>query len=291
MKKTQKYFLALSVLTLVISFNNLAFGELNLDKLSAADIQKVKDLIHKLDPLIVERDKKRDLAKLTFAELYAPLDQGQKEFLKQFENLDAEELNVKIPFRGFATGKEGLVLIIGQKVKVRDKKKEGTDKDVRDLSPQFLPPKVFQQYLTMMKAMQEDIDKRLLIESGYRSSAYQLYLFVFYLSNHDYSIRETVKFVALPGYSEHGSPKNQAIDFINPDGINGEDNPKEFEALPEYEWLLKNAGRFGFVLSYPKSDQAGITFEPWHWRFDETRITQKTRKESKKDQRKDEKQK
>jgi len=95
-----------------------------------------------------------------------------------------------------------------------------------------------------------------------------LYLLVYYLQNHDYSIRETTKFVALPGYSEHGAPKFQAVDFINADGINGENNPQEFEDLPEYRWLVKNARRFGFVLSYPKKSGTGITYEPWHWRYE-----------------------
>ena len=94
------------------------------------------------------------------------------------------------------------------------------------------------------------------------------YLFVFYLSNHDYSIRETVKFVALPGYSEHGAPKCQAIDFINAEGINGEENAADFENLEENKWLLANARRFGFVLSYPKNAPSGITYEPWHWHYE-----------------------
>ena len=119
--------------------------------------------------------------------------------------------------------------------------------------------------------MQKDIGKRLYVESGYRSSAYQLYLFVSYLKNHSYSIKETAKFVALPGYSEHGDPQHQAIDFINENGIN-QDRPKEFENLPEYQWLLANAGKFGFVLSYPRNSKEGITFEPWHWRYDEKTV-------------------
>jgi D-alanyl-D-alanine carboxypeptidase len=106
------------------------------------------------------------------------------------------------------------------------------------------------------------------VESAYRSSAYQLYLFVYYLSNHDYSIRETAKWVALPGYSEHGDPEHLALDFINANGINGEYNTPEFEALPEYQWLLQNAASFGFSLSYPKTQNTGITYEPWHWRYD-----------------------
>jgi D-alanyl-D-alanine carboxypeptidase len=95
-----------------------------------------------------------------------------------------------------------------------------------------------------------------------------LYLFVFYLSNHAYSIRETVKYVALPGYSEHGCPRRQALDFINEEGINGDGCPEQFEALAENAWLLKNAHKFNFVLSYPKDAKEGITYEPWHWRIE-----------------------
>lgn len=257
----------LTVLTVFLSAG-IASAELNVDKLSAEDIAKVKNLIKKLEPLILERDKKKDLARLTFEELYAPLNDEEKAFLKHFEKLDAKKLGVKIPFRQFATGKEDLVLITGQKVKVVGEHKKATKKEFRELPPQFLPRNVYEAYLKMMAAMEKDIGKRLYIESGYRSSAYQLYLFVFYLKNHDYSIQETRRWVALPGYSEHGAPNFQAIDFINKDGINGEDNPSEFDVLPEYAWLTKNAHKFGFVLSYPKNAPNGITYEPWHWRYE-----------------------
>ncbi len=261
-------FLGFMGLAILLSSVTASFAGLNTDKLSDEDIVKVKALIKKLEPFIHARDKTKDLAKLTFEELYAPLTKEEQEFLKQFEKLDAKKLGVKIPFRGFATGKEDLKLIVGQKVKVIGEAKKKTKKEYRELAPQFLPPNVYAKYEEMMAAMEKDIGKRLLIESGYRSSAYQLYLFVYYLQNHAYSIHETRKFVALPGYSEHGAPKFQAIDFINKDAINGEDNPSEFDVLPEFAWLQKNAHKFGFVLSYPKDGPVGITYEPWHWRYE-----------------------
>jgi LAS superfamily LD-carboxypeptidase LdcB len=184
--------------------------------------------------------------------------------LRDFQELDAQALNVKIPFRGMATGKEPLTKITGQRIRYINIQNGAT----RELGAQYLPEPVYEKYKEMMAAMQKDTGKRLLIESGYRSSAYQLYLFVYYLKNHTYSIRETVKFVALPGFSEQGAPAHQAIDFINEAGINGEYNIKEFEDLPEYDWLLRHAGEFGFVLSYKKNDPSGITYEPWHWRID-----------------------
>ena len=242
-----------------------AFANLDLDSLPPQDIMMVKTLLKRLAPLIKQRETENPLATLTFDELYAPLNAKEAQFLRNFQGLDAKALNVKIPFRGIATGKEPLMKIAGQRVRYINIQNGAT----HELGVQYLPEHVYEKYKDMMAAMQKDIGKRLLIESGYRSSAYQLYLFVFYLKNHGYSIRETVKFVALPGYSEHGAPAHQAVDFINVLGINGENNAKEFEDLPEYHWLMSHAGEFGFVLSYPKMDPSGITFEPWHWRFDE----------------------
>jgi len=265
----KKFLTGVMACCLVVLLSASVRAELKLDGLPPKDIEMVKALLEKLQPLTKARVKEETLATLTFDELYAPLDDEEKLFLKSFQDLDAKELNVRIPFRGMATGQEPLKKIAGQRIRYV-RVENGAS---HEIGVQYLPQHVYDRYEQMMKAMEHDIGKRLLIESGYRSSAYQLYLFVFYLSNHDYSIRETVKFVALPGYSEHGAPQHQAVDFINPDGINGEDNPQEFEDLPEYDWLLQNAGKFGFVLSYPKTGKAGITYEPWHWRFEPGKMT------------------
>lgn len=257
----KKFLLCACVLFLSVPVCSAA---LDLDKLPEQDVQQVKDLIAKLDPYIREREAAENLATLTFDELYAPLNEADRAFLKSFQDIDPRAAGVRIPYREIATGQEELVVIRGQKMMVT---KDGKEEE-KIVPPQYLPPKVFQKYTEMMDAMQKDLGKRLLVESGYRSSAYQLYLFVYYLKNHEYSIKETVKFVTLPGYSEHGSPNHQAIDFINESGINGEEVSEEFEALPEYAWLQKNAAKFDFVHSYPRGASGGITFEPWHWRYE-----------------------
>lgn len=242
-------------------FAGLAFADLNMDCLSASDVNEIKTILIALEPLIKERNEKQNLAFLKFSELYSPLTESQKKFLKQFEILDANSLSVKIPFLGIADGNQEFVKITGQKIKVNGQ--------IQILPPQFLPKDVNQSYTRMMDAMQKDLGKRLYLESGYRSSAYQLHVLIDSLKNHNYSIRQTVKYVALPGYSEHGCPRRQALDFINEDGINGDGHPEQFEALAENAWLLKNAQRFNFILSYPKDSPVGITYEPWHWRIKE----------------------
>ncbi len=260
MPKKAFFVLAVFFLGGCASFSKTPAIELNVEKLTPEHIAEVKTLVSKLEPFIQKKDQEGKLPSLTFKELESPLNSGEKRFLRSFRDLKAGEVGVKIPFRGFSQGEKDLVRLDGQKIRVKGKEKE--------LPPQFLSPQVYQSYQFMMRAMERDIGKRLFVESGYRSSAHQLYLFIYYLGNHDYSVRETAKWVALPGYSEHGDPEHLAIDFINADGINGEKNAAEFEALPEYRWLLENAARFGFVLSYPKNAPAGITYEPWHWRYD-----------------------
>jgi hypothetical protein len=236
-----------------------ASAEVNINRLSVHDINQVQILLDKFKPIIMEKRAKCSLASLRFDELYAPLSKSQKKFLKQFENLDAKALGVKIPYLGITAGSEYLVVIRRQKIKVNGA--------FQTLPPQFLPRDVNVSYVKMMGAMQKELGKRLYVESGYRSSAYQLYILLESLKNHNYSVRETVKFVALPGYSEHGCPRQQAVDFINEEGINGEDNPRLFEVLPEYKWLTENAEKFNFTLSYPKDSNDGITYEPWHWHY------------------------
>jgi len=233
------------------------------DPLNPEEISEAKAIIAKLAPLMSERAKKGIVPLLSFEELYGPLTPEEREFLKLFLELDAKKAKVSLPYRGFAAKGVKFVGLKGQKIK-------DLQGNPKTLDTQFLPADVYKKYTRMMKAMKKDIGKVLYVESGYRSAAYQLYLFVYYLKNHDYSANETAKFVAIAGYSEHGSPDHQALDFINSEGINGEDNPEQFEALEEYKWLMNNASRFGFVLSYPRNDPTGITFEPWHWRSDKT---------------------
>ncbi|MBR5246180.1 MAG: M15 family metallopeptidase [Clostridia bacterium] len=42
-----------------------------------------------------------------------------------------------------------------------------------------------------------------------------------------------------------------------------------FASTPEFEWLVRNAHRFGFVLRYPedKTEITGMIYQPWHWRY------------------------
>ncbi|HTL47082.1 MAG TPA: M15 family metallopeptidase [Verrucomicrobiae bacterium] len=196
---------------------------------------------------------------VTFEDLYKGLSPEESGFLDRVRKINPKE---SFNFQGEYLGesREGFRMrqIEGQQVTKNGNKET--------LAPQYLPVEVFQAYDKMMAAMNQDLGRHLLVESGYRSPAYQLYTYLFYMPKHNYSLVETGHWVALPGYSEHGAPQLQAIDFINPYGVNGEDRVEDFEELPEYAWLQKHAGEYDFELSYPR-DKPGITYEPWHWRY------------------------
>ncbi|NCN52797.1 M15 family metallopeptidase [Candidatus Parcubacteria bacterium] len=68
-------------------------------------------------------------------------------------------------------------------------------------------------------------------------------------------------FSADQGYSEH--QLGTTLDFTT-EGIGG--GLDGFGNTKAYQWLLNNAYKYGFVLSYPENNGYYI-FEPWHWRF------------------------
>lgn len=69
------------------------------------------------------------------------------------------------------------------------------------------------------------------------------------------------QFSADQGYSEH--QLGTTVDFTTASSSGMLDG---FNKTPAYAWLLANAYKYGFVLSYPEGN-AYYVFEPWHWRF------------------------
>jgi len=232
---------------------------LNVQHLEPDELAMHQAVMAALEPAISARKHDGTANVMTWEELYALLSPDQRAFLDAFRQLRAEALGATSHYFGEAPAAD-LVPVGAQQVL--------KNRVAAPLDPQFLPRDAFEADERMMTAMEAALGRRLLVESGYRSSAYQLYLFLLYLPKHGYSIVETNRFVALPGHSEHGYPPRQAIDFINQDGINGEDHPEEFEALPEYAWLQQHAQAFGFVLSYPRDNPYHTSFEPWHWHYE-----------------------
>lgn len=101
----------------------------------------------------------------------------------------------------------------------------------------------------------------LLLVSAFRSVEYQAQLIQRKLDR-GLLIDDILTVNAAPGHSEHHT--GRAIDIGTIDCPVLEE---EFEATPAFAWLLKHAGEFGFKLSYPRNNDCGICYEPWHWCF------------------------
>ncbi len=111
---------------------------------------------------------------------------------------------------------------------------------------------------TMLDAASRD-GVTLKVVSGYRSFDTQADLKYGYRVSYGSGANQ---FSADQGYSEH--QLGTAVDLTTPSM--GTSLTTQFEKKPEYGWLVANAYRYGFTLSYPKGN-AYYQFEPWHWRY------------------------
>ena len=114
-------------------------------------------------------------------------------------------------------------------------------------------------YLKMLLDSAKSQGVSLQVKSGYRSFTEQKSLKTSYSVT--YGAGTANAFSAEQGYSEH--QLGTTVDFTTL-ALNGKLDG--FDKTASYQWLLDNAFRFGFVLSYPKGNTYYV-YEPWHWRF------------------------
>ena len=100
--------------------------------------------------------------------------------------------------------------------------------------------------------------------SGYRSINLQNDIFYSLKSIRNQEAAERARVSAPPGYSEHST--GFAIDIG--DATQREtDFETDFENTDAFRWLIRNAAKFHFKLSFNK-DNKYIDYEPWHWRYE-----------------------
>jgi len=115
--------------------------------------------------------------------------------------------------------------------------------------------------------MREEAEKDgiyLVFLSGYRSINLQKDIFYTLKSKRNQEAAERARVSAPPGYSEHST--GFAIDIG--DATQREtDFETDFENTDAFRWLIKNAAKFHFKLSFNKEIKY-IDYEPWHWRYE-----------------------
>ncbi|HNW25831.1 MAG TPA: M15 family metallopeptidase [Candidatus Gastranaerophilaceae bacterium] len=87
---------------------------------------------------------------------------------------------------------------------------------------------------------------------GFRSIETQRQLFYDQTTINGETQEQKIKDCAPPGFSEHHT--GYAFDM----------SPSRQQ---DYTWLINNAPKYGFEMSYPQGNRQGVSYEPWHWRY------------------------
>lgn len=117
--------------------------------------------------------------------------------------------------------------------------------------------KVLPELTNLLKsAKNSSLDLKII--SGFRSFGEQSFLKGAYTFSYGSNAN---RFSADQGYSEH--QLGTTVDFTTTSvgaTFSG------FSKTKEYEWLVQNAYKYGFIISYPE-ENTYYQYEPWHWRF------------------------
>jgi D-alanyl-D-alanine carboxypeptidase len=118
--------------------------------------------------------------------------------------------------------------------------------------------------LAMQRAAAAD-GVKLQVLSGFRSVDLQRRLFFEVKSERNQSARDRARVSAPPGFSEHST--GYAVDLG--DGAAPQTNlSASFADTAAFRWLRAHAARHHFTLSFPPRNPQGVSYEPWHWRWE-----------------------
>lgn len=126
-----------------------------------------------------------------------------------------------------------------------------------------LTPRAAARWTELRAAAHHD-DVTLLLVSAFRSLEYQRQIFERKIAAGQ-TLEQILMVNVPPGYSEHHT--GRAVDLTTP---GSPPLSEEFETTPAFDWLARHAGRFGFVLTYPRDNPFGMAYEPWHWAMTES---------------------
>ena len=130
----------------------------------------------------------------------------------------------------------------------------------------YIHKEIYENFKEMQfMASQRGVSLQLL--SGFRSIDLQRDIFYENKSIRNQTAVERSMVSAPPGYSEHST--GYAID-VGDGNYPDTHFEVEFEQTPAYKWMKRFASKYHFVLSFPPNNKQGVTYEPWHWRFEGT---------------------
>ena len=142
---------------------------------------------------------------------------------------------------------------------------EAKTSELVEVSPgHFLRPDAAKSFAAMSRAAAAD-GVQLILLSAFRPIEVQRELFFDVKADRNQTASDRAKVSAPPGFSEHST--GYAFDIG--DGRSPHSNLSvSFTQTNAYHWLRQHAARYQFILSFPKDNSQGVSFEPWHWRFE-----------------------
>lgn len=144
---------------------------------------------------------------------------------------------------------------------------EASPDDLVDVAPgQALHRDAAEALLAMQRAAAAD-GVELVVLSAFRPAELQEELFFAIKSERNQSALERAQVSAPPGFSEHST--GYAVDLGDAYAPQSQLSVS-FEGTQAFAWLQANAARYHFTLSFPPGNAQGVSYEPWHWRFEGT---------------------
>ena len=119
------------------------------------------------------------------------------------------------------------------------------------LGSQKIRQEAYDAFIKMHEAAQQ-AGFYLMVNSSYREFADQKRIY-----------KGNDETVARPGFSEHQT--GLALDIFSLK----HSNQNTFAQTEEYQWLIANSYKYGFILRYPEGKEkiTGYNFESWHYRY------------------------
>lgn len=212
-----------------------------------------KDPSTKVENLQIETETEK-------VELEQVTEQPKKEIIKETEEKPAKKVEKVEEIEKNLYNQE-VFQVTGIK---HYKYSEANPNDLINVEGQELHKDAAKAFFAMQKAAARESIK-LRVISGFRSIDRQKSI-VERKKAAGQSLIQIYKVSSAPGHSEHHTGYGLDINDLN----------QSFEDTDAYKFLVREAEKFGFELSFPRGNHNGIAYEPWHWRFVGTPEAQKT---------------
>ena len=157
----------------------------------------------------------------------------------------------------------GNILVLVNKNNKLDSKYKPKDLEVIDLKYSNKDKYLRKEAKEAFEKLSDDASKlnlSIIAVSTFRSYSYQKNLYLEYVNKKGKKYADLCS--ARPGHSEHQT--GLALDVM---GSNKDYN--KFDESKEFNWMINNAYKYGFILRYPKGKEhiTGFKYEPWHYRY------------------------